>query len=138
MMPGYKRLGRDKIDDILRARLEALDIPPETLEQPTGSGTLRELICSLVEETLSEVSTQAQNELYERQQAGREKAQRRGVSLGRPSKKCSDKRFDKIRRLYEEHDISAEEAAQRLHVSVSTFYRWLRESREQAPEICTQ
>lgn len=138
MMPGYKRLGRDKIDDILRTRLAALDIPPETLDQPTGSGTLRELICSLVEETLSEVSTQAQNELYERQQAGRKEAQRRGVSLGRPSKKRSDKRFNKIRGLYEKHDISAEEAAQRLHVSVSTFYRWLRESREQGPEACSQ
>lgn len=134
MIPKYKRPSADKIDAILRARLAALDIPPETLDRPAGSGTLRELICSLVEDTLNEVSVQAQNELYERQQAGREEAQRRGVNLGRPSKKCSDKRFDKIRGLYESHAISAEEAAQRLHISVSTFYRWLRESRAQAPQ----
>ncbi len=135
MIPGYKKPSREKIDDILRTRLEALEIPPETLEQSTGAGTLRELICALVEETLIEVNTQAQNELYERQQAGREEAQRRGVSLGRPSKKCSDKRLLKIRGLYETHAISAEEAAQRLHISVSTFYRWLRESREQDSEL---
>ncbi len=134
MIPGYKRPTPDKIDAILRKKLAALEIPPETLDQQTGSGTLRELICALVEDTLCEVSTQAQNELYERQQAGREEAQRRGVSLGRPSKKCSDKRFDKIRGLYESHAISAEEAAQRLHISVSTFYRWLRESRSQTPQ----
>ncbi|MBS5280349.1 MAG: recombinase family protein [Butyricicoccus pullicaecorum] len=68
--------------------------------------------------------------MYNRQRAGRIAAQKQGVNLGRPSKKCSDKRFSKIRDLYESHQISAEESAQRLHVSVSTFYRWLRESRE--------
>lgn len=105
MIPGYQTVDHDKIERMLAARLEALGIPAEALEEPVGDGTLR-------------------------QRAGRIAAQKQGVNLGRPSKKCSDKRFSKIRDLYESHQISAEEAAQRLHVSVSTFYRWLRESRE--------
>ena len=116
MIPGYQTVDHD--------------IPAEALEEPVGDGTLRQLVCDLIADTLAEAKAAAQRDLYNRQRAGRIAAQKQGVNLGRPSKKCSDKRFSKIRDLYESHQISAEEAAQRLHVSVSTFYRWLRESRE--------
>ncbi len=130
MIPGYQSVDQEKIERMLAARLEALGIPAEALEEPVGDGTLRQLICDLVADTLAEAKAAAQRDLYNRQRAGRIAAQKQGVNLGRPSKKCSDKRFTKIRDLYESHQISAEEAAQRLHVSVSTFYRWLREARE--------
>lgn len=102
-------------------------VPPP----PSPDGvTLHQLVCDLIADILTEATDAAQRDLYNRQRAGRIAAQKQGVNLGRPSKKCSDKRFSKIRDLYESHQISAEESAQRLHVSVSTFYRWLRESRE--------
>lgn len=101
-------------------------VPPPS---PDGV-TLHQLVCDLIADILAEATDAAQRDLYNRQRAGRIAAQKQGVNLGRPSKKCSDKRFSKIRDLYESHQISAEESAQRLHVSVSTFYRWLRESRE--------
>ena len=135
MIPGYQTVDHDKIERMLAARLEALGIPAEALEEPVGDGTLRQLVCDLIADTLAEAKAAAQRDLYNRQRAGRIAAQKQGVNLGRPSKKCSDKRFSKIRDLYESHQISAEEAAQRLHVSVSTFYRWLRASRE---HDCTQ
>lgn len=130
MIPGYETVDHDKIERMLAARLESLGIPAEALEEPVGDGTLRQLVCDLIADTLAEAKAAAQRDLYNRQRAGRIAAQEQGVNLGRPSKKCSDKRFSKIRDLYESHQISAEESAQRLHVSVSTFYRWLRESRE--------
>lgn len=129
MIPAYQAFDQEKIEQMLAERMEALHIPTDALEQPVGDGTLRELVCELVAQTLTQASETAQRDLYARQCAGRIAAREHGISLGRPSKKCSDKRFSKIRGLYESRDISAEEAAQRLHVSVSTFYRWLREAR---------
>lgn len=140
MIPGYETVDHDKIERMLAARLEALGIPAEALDAPVSDSstpppspegfTLHQLVCHLIADILTEATDAAQRDLYNRQRAGRIAAQKQGVNLGRPSKKCSDKRFSKIRDLYESHQISAEESAQRLHVSVSTFYRWLRESRE--------
>lgn len=140
MIPGYETVDHDKIERMLAARLESLGIPAESLDAPVSDSstpppspegvTLHQLVCDLIADILTEATDAAQRDLYNRQRAGRIAAQKQGVNLGRPSKKCSDKRFSKIRDLYESHQISAEESAQRLHVSVSTFYRWLRESRE--------
>jgi len=140
MIPEYETVDHDKIERMLAARLEALGIPAEALDAPVSDSstpppspegfTLHQLVCDLIADILTEATDAAQRDLYNRQRAGRIAAQKQGVNLGRPSKKCSDKRFSKIRDLYESHQISAEESAQRLHVSVSTFYRWLRESRE--------
>lgn len=140
MIPGYETVDHDKIERMLAARLEALGIPAEALDAPVSDSstpppspegfTLHQLVCDLIADILTEATDAAQRDLYNRQRAGRIAAQKQGVNLGRPSKKCSDKRFSKIRDLYESHQISAEESAQRLHVSVSTFYRWLRESRK--------
>lgn len=140
MIPGYETVDHDKIEHMLAARLEALGIPAEALDAPVSDSstpppspegfTLHQLVCDLIADILTEATDAAQRDLYNRQRAGRIAAQKQGVNLGRPSKKCSDKRFSKIRDLYESHQISAEESAQRLHVSVSTFYRWLRESRK--------
>lgn len=140
MIPEYETVDHDKIERMLAARLKALGIPAEALDAPVSDSstpppspdgvTLHQLVCDLIADILTEATDAAQRDLYNRQRAGRIAAQKQGVNLGRPSKKCSDKRFSKIRDLYESHQISAEESAQRLHVSVSTFYRWLRESRE--------
>lgn len=101
MIPGYQTVDHDKIERMLAARLEALGIPAEALEEPVGDGTLRQLVCDLIADTLAEAKAAAQRDLYNRQRAGRIAAQEQGVNLGRPSKKCSDKRFSKIRDLYE-------------------------------------
>ena len=123
MFSDHNHIDREKIDRMLRARAEALGLDPTALETEVGGAPLRELLCALIEDTLREADAESRETLRQRQQAGREAAARAGVVLGRPSKLRSEKRFAKLR------DLTAEEAAQRLHVSVSTFYRWLREAR---------
>lgn len=130
MFAGQTQFDREKIDRMLQERIMALGVDPTALETEVGGEPLRALLCALIEETLQEAETENRELLRQRQQAGREAAAKQGISLGRPSKRCSDKRFAKMRGLYESREITAEEAAQRLHVSVSTFYRWLRESRQ--------
>lgn len=129
MFSDHNHIDREKIDRMLRARAEALGLDPTALETEVGGAPLRELLCALIEDTLREADAENRETLRQRQQAGREAAARAGVVLGRPSKLRSEKRFAKLRDLYERREITAEEAAQRLHVSVSTFYRWLREAR---------
>ena len=129
MFSDHNHIDREKIDRMLRARAEALGLDPTALETEVGGAPLRELLCALIEDTLHEADAESRETLRQRQQAGREAAARAGVVLGRPSKLRSEKRFAKLRDLYERREITAEEAAQRLHVSVSTFYRWLREAR---------
>ncbi|MFR4973174.1 MAG: hypothetical protein ACLUB2_07195, partial [Butyricicoccus pullicaecorum] len=117
MIPGYETVDHDKIERMLAARLESLGIPAEALDAPVSDSstpppspegvTLHQLVCDLIADILTEATDAAQRDLYNRQRAGRIAAQKQGVNLGRPSKKCSDKRFSKIRDLYESHQISA-------------------------------
>lgn len=129
MLSVMKRYERKDIERLLDEQAAKLGIAPEELQQKVqDSVPLRELLCELVEEALVAARAEESAELRRRQKEGMNRAQAEGVTLGRPSKK-SDKRFEKIRALYEKKQISAEDAAKRLHVSVSTFYRWLRQSR---------
>lgn len=134
MLPVMKRYERKDIERLLDKQAERLGIAPEELQQQVqDSLPLRDLLCELVEEMLVAARQEESAELRRRQKEGMDRAQAQGVTLGRPSKR-SDKRFNKIRALYEAKEVSAEEAAKRLHVSVSTFYRWLRQSRREEKE----
>lgn len=129
MLSVKKEYGRDEIERLLKEHTERLGIPPEELERKVqGDLSLHDLLCGLVEDAIVTARELESAELRRRQREGMTRAQEQGVTLGRPSKR-SDKRFEKIRALYEQKEISAEDAAKRLHVSISTFYRWLRQSR---------
>ena len=136
MLSVKKEYGRTEIEKLLEKHTRKLGIPAEDLARKVqGDLSLQELLCSLVEDAITTAREQESAELRRRQREGMTRAQEQGVTLGRPSKR-SDKRFEKIRGMYERREISAEEAAKRLHVSISTFYRWLRQSRkaDQSPE----
>lgn len=129
MLSVKKEYGREDIERLLEEHTRRLGISQEELERKVQDDlSLHELLCELVEEAIATAREQESAELRRRQREGMTRAQEQGVTLGRPSKR-SDKRFEKIRALYENKDISAEDAAKRLHVSISTFYRWLRQSR---------
>lgn len=129
MLSVKKEYGRDDIERLLEEHTQRLGISAEELERKVqGDLSLHELLCGLVEDAIVTARERESAELRRRQREGMTRAQEQGVTLGRPTKR-SDKRFEKIRALYEEKNITAEDAAKRLHVSISTFYRWLRQSR---------
>lgn len=130
MLSVKNEYARADIERLLAEHTERMGVPQEELNREVCSGlTMRELLCNLTEEAIKTVRERESAELRRRQREGMTRAQEQGVTLGRPSKR-SDRRFEKIRALYENKDISAEDAAKRLRVSISTFYRWLRQSRK--------
>ncbi len=129
MLSVKKEYGREDIERLLEEHTQRRGITNEELERKVqGELSMHDLLCDLVEEALLTAREVESAELRRRQREGMTRAQELGVTLGRPSKR-SDKRFEKIRELYEDKRVSAEDAAKRLHVSISTFYRWLRQSR---------
>ena len=130
-MTEREKIDREQIDRLLRERAQALGIASEALAQEVGGQTLEALLGDLIEQTVREVHTRERETLAARQRAGREAAAQAGVVLGRPSKQPGRKRLDKICGAYTRGELTAEQAAQRLHVSVSTFYRWLRQQRQE-------
>ena len=124
-----KSIDPETLEQLVQERAAALGIPQEMLAREVGGQTMHDLLCTLVADVLEQTDLDRKAELLERQRKGREETAARGGSLGRPCKR-SDKRFARLYEEYENGTVTAEEAAQRLHVSVSTFYRWLREARQ--------
>lgn len=58
----------------------------------------------------------------EKQRIGIQHAQQNGVHSGRPAIRCS-KKFLKLAYLQSKNKITAAEAAERLHISLSTYYK---------------
>lgn len=107
---------RTDIEQLLEEHTGRLGITQEELGCQVHEGfTLHELLCTITADAIRTVRERESAELRRRQREGMTRAQEQGVTLGRPSKR-SDRRFEKIRMLYENKDISAEDAAKRLHV----------------------
>lgn len=120
---------REIIDQLITERASALGISPERLEEEAAPGcTYRQLLLDMIQAALEAICARNNEELRRRRKEGLARAQAQGVAVGRPSKR-SEKRFEKLRQQYEKKEVSAEQAARQLHVSISTFYRWLRETR---------
>lgn len=58
----------------------------------------------------------------ENQVIGIQNAQQNGIRIGRPEVPCS-KKFLKLAYLQSKNKITAAEAAERLHISLSTYYK---------------
>lgn len=137
MLNSKKEYSKEDIAGILRECMEDMGITQEELNREVMGTSLNELICTVVSEVVATVKAHEKEKLRQRQREGMRRAQEQGVTLGRPCKR-SDARFERIRARYESKDISAEEAARRMSVSISTFYRWLRQSRNADPEASTE
>ncbi|MCR0336024.1 recombinase family protein [[Clostridium] innocuum] len=69
----------------------------------------------------------------EKQRIGIQKAQQKGIRIGRPEIPISNQ-FLRQELLYSEKTITAREAAKRLNIAVSTFYRMRKKYREERTE----
>ena len=128
MFSSKKEMDPEKLEQLIVERAAACGLSPDALLREIDGHPLQELLCTLITDVLEQTDAERREDLLARQKKGRAEAAARGENLGRPCKR-SDKRFGRLREEYEAGLVSAEEAAQRLHVSVSTFYRWLRDAR---------
>lgn len=130
MLSVKNEYSREDIEVLLKKHTDRLGVSEEELAREICPGyTLHEFLCTFTSDAIKTVRELESAELRRRQREGMTRAQEQGVTLGRPSKR-SDRRFEKVRAMYENKEVSAEEASKRLRVSISTFYRWLRQSRK--------
>ena len=104
--------------------LIVLDMP--LLNTTLSKDLLGTFISDLVLQLLSFVAENERNMIKRRQAEGIEAAKLRGVRFGAPSIPKPDDLHDIIEE-YQNKSITAKKAAKQLNISVSTFYRWLKE-----------
>jgi DNA invertase Pin-like site-specific DNA recombinase len=127
------RLGRD-YGEILeqwrfitkerQADVVVLDIPLLDTRQK-GRDLTGTFIADLVLQILSYVAQAEREFIRQRQAEGIAAAKARGVKFGRPPKKYPPL-FREIREAWKRQEISAREAARRLHIHHKTFLEWVR------------
>ena len=104
--------------------LIVLDMP--LLNTTLSKDLLGTFISDLVLQLLSFVAENERNRIKRRQAEGIEAAKLRGVRFGAPSIPKPDDLYEIIEG-YQNKSITAKKAAKQLNISVSTFYRWLKE-----------
>ena len=104
--------------------LIVLDMP--LLNTTLSKDLLGTFISDLVLQLLSFVAENERNMIKRRQAEGIEAAKLRGVRFGAPSIPKPDD-LHEIFDGYQNKSITAKKAAKQLNISVSTFYRWLKE-----------
>lgn len=121
------KISEEEISEALRQALIARGLNPALLEERlSGDVTLQALASDVLETLVARAAEANREEFRARQRIGMEQALEQGKAIGRPSVR-SDERFIEVRDMYREHEISGQEAADRLGVSRGTFYRWLKE-----------
>ena len=90
----------------------------------TRDGLTGVFISDIVLQLLSYVAQVERDNTKQRQAEGIASARARGVRFGRPPKK-RPKCYAQTKRCYLDGAITKREAAGRLHVSVTTFEKWL-------------
>ena len=113
------------ITKVLGADVVVLDMPLlDTRDRPDG--VTGALIGDIVLQLLSYVAQVEREEIRRRQAEGIAAAHKRGVRFGRPRKQLPEM-YPEVRDAYLAGTICRAEAVSSLEVSVSTFYRWLRD-----------
>ncbi len=101
-----------------------VDMP--LLDTRTAKDLLGTFIADLVLQVLSFVAQNERENIKKRQEEGIKAAKIRGVEFGRPVIKPPDN-FSVLVTLWKQQKISANDVAQQCNMSISTFYRKLRE-----------
>ena len=117
----WRILTKEKKVDII-----VLDMP--LLDTRTAKDLLGTFIADLVLQVLSFVAQSERENIRKRQEEGIRAAKLRGVEFGRPSIEIPNN-FVHLVNQWEQGKISALEAANASKMSISTFYRRLRELR---------
>ena len=104
-----------------------LDMP--LLDTREDRGVTGRLISDIVLQLLSYVAEKERDFIRQRQAEGIAAAQARGVRFGRPPKR-RPKSYKETKRAYLDGVITKREAAARLHVSPTTFEKWLAQDKD--------
>ena len=131
------RLGRNYDEILLEWRkitkeknvsIVVLDMPLLDTREKNG-GITSVFISDLVLQLLSYVAQVERENIKQRQAEGIASAKARGVQFGRP-KIPRPKCYKETKSLYKSGAINRKEAADRLHVCVATFDRWIKADEE--------
>ena len=127
------RLGRDYVEILeqwkiisehKKSAIVVLDMP--LLDTRNDKDLVGKLISDIVLQLLSYVAQTEREFIRQRQAEGIAAAQARGVKFGRPPL-TRPETLDHYRERWKKGNISAREAARQLHITHSTFLRWIRE-----------
>ncbi|MCD8098859.1 MAG: recombinase family protein [Lachnospiraceae bacterium] len=118
----WRILTKEKGSDVV-----VIDMP--LLDTRRGKDLLGTFIADIMLQLLSFVAENERSNIRQRQAEGIAAARLRGVRFGRPQKEAPED-FSQIVRAWEEKSISFEEAVACSGLSESTFYRRLREMRQ--------
>lgn len=105
-----------------------LDMP--LLDTRRGKDLMGTFIADLVLQILSFVAQNERENIHKRQEEGIAAARERGVSFGRP-KGSLPKDFEEIVNQWEKKELSLQAVLRRTDMSQATFYRRLKEYREE-------
>lgn len=103
-----------------------LDFPLLDTRQPV-QGITGKFLADLVLQVLSYVAQIEREHIFQRQMQGIQEAKKKGVRFGRPPK-AYPKNFYQVAKLWQQGSISLRKGAETLHVSHSTFSRWLEQN----------
>lgn len=118
----WRRITRDE-----GCAIVVLDMP--LLDTREDRGVTGRLISDIVLQLLSYVAEKERDFIRQRQAEGIAAAQARGVRFGRPPKR-RPKSYKATKRAYLDGVITKREAADRLHVSPTTFEKWLAQDKD--------
>ena len=118
----WRRITRDE-----GCAIVVLDMP--LLDTREDRGVTGRLISDIVLQLLSYVAEKERDFIRQRQAEGIAAAQARGVRFGRPPKR-RPKSYKETKRAYLDGVITKREAAARLHVSPTTFEKWLAQDKD--------
>ena len=110
----------------LKVDICVLDMP--LLDTRREKDLLGTFVADLVLQILSFTSENERNAIRERQRQGIAAAKARGIKFGRPGKKVPDDFGDLVKK-WEKGALSADELSKQCDMSMSTFYRRVREYR---------
>ena len=127
-----KKIREEDVRARLEEQLRARGVDPAILSQELGAGvTVEQLLSDVVDELIAEAADANRESFRARQRIGFAQARESGRAVGRPTRRADDQ-FERVRAMYEEKEISGAEAAKLLGVARGTFYRWLKETSENA------
>ena len=127
------RLGRDydeiqeqwrRITKVIGADIEVLDMPLLSTRNGIG-GLTGAFLADIVLQIMCYLAQMERDKTRQRQREGIEAAKARGQKFGHPLIEIPDE-FDQVLAAYRNKELRRTDAAQRLHVSPSTFDRWIK------------
>ncbi len=117
----------NQIHDEMKQYLSELGLSENALSTMVdGKMTVEDLVGKLTAHLIEQAAQEDRRRFRQKQSEGIARAQQAGVAIGRPTRK-QDKRFRRVREMYQAQEVTGQEAARLLSVAPSTFYRWLRQ-----------